>query len=204
MGKIKLYKSLNDEEKQRIYTFMSLEVDYINSIEQINEVYDSNIYDYGNGALFYFTEDKVVASLCVVLEVAESLKTAYIHKIVIDKEIENASEVLDALIQKGILIAKDYNVSNIKLGLDKKALKYLEKYGFEYEYRATKMKLEDRKKRYETLCLKELSKSNKERYVEIYNESFSDMPHGTIVDIETVNDFSINQKDEGKEIFYCL
>lgn len=36
MGKIKLYKSLNEEEKKSVYEFMKLEIDYINSFEQIS------------------------------------------------------------------------------------------------------------------------------------------------------------------------
>ena len=36
MGKIKLYKSLNEEEKKSVYEFMKLETDYINSFEQIS------------------------------------------------------------------------------------------------------------------------------------------------------------------------
>ena len=47
MGKIKLYKSLNEEEKKSVYEFMKLEIDYINSFEQINKLYDAKIYDYG-------------------------------------------------------------------------------------------------------------------------------------------------------------
>lgn len=47
MGKIKLYKSLNEEEKKSVYEFMKLETDYINSFEQINKLYDAKIYDYG-------------------------------------------------------------------------------------------------------------------------------------------------------------
>lgn len=180
---------------------MKLETDYINSFEQINKLYDAKIYDYGNGALFYFIYDKVVANICLVLEVAEVLKTAYIHKIVINKEVENINKILEELIQKAIIIAKDYKVSKIKLGLDEKTFSRLKRYGFDYEYRSIKMKLEDPIKKYETLNLKELSVSNKERYVEVYNESFSDMSHGTFIEIEDVNKLLTKDKDKNKEIY---
>lgn len=201
MGKIKLYKSLNEEEKKSVYEFMKLETDYINSFEQINKLYDAKIYDYGNGALFYFIDDKVVANLCLVLEVAEVLKIAYIHKIVINKEVENINKILEELIQKAIIIAKDYKASKIKLGLDEKTFSRLKRYGFDYEYRSIEMKLEGPIKKYETLNLKELSVSNKERYVEVYKESFSDMPHGTFIEIEDVNKLLTKDKDENKEIY---
>lgn len=201
MGKIKLYKSLNEEEKKSVYEFMKLETDYINSFEQINKLYDVKIYDYGNGALFYFIDDKVVANLCLVLEVAEVLKTAYIHKIVINKKTENINKILEELIQKAIIIAKDYKVNKIKLGLDEKTFSHLKRYGFDYEYRSIEMKLEEPIKKYETLNLKELSVSNKERYVEVYNESFSDMSHGTFIEIEDVNKLLTKDKDKNKEIY---
>lgn len=201
MGKIKLYKSLNEEEKKSVYEFMKLETDYINPFEQINKLYDAKIYDYGNGALFYFIDDKVVANLCLVLEVAEVLKTAYIHKIVINKKTENINKILEELIQKAIIIAKDYKVNKIKLGLDEKTFSRLKRYGFDYEYRSIEMKLEEPIKKYETLNLKELSVSNKERYVEVYNESFSDMSHGTFIEIEDVNKLLTKDKDKNKEIY---
>ncbi|MBC5997696.1 GNAT family N-acetyltransferase [Romboutsia ilealis] len=199
MGHIKLYKNLNEYEKKSVYEFMKLETDYINSFDEINKLYDSKIYDYGNGALFYFIDNKVVANLCLVLEVAKVLKSAYIHKIVLNKEIVNINEILEELIQKSILIAKGYKVSNLKLGLDENTFNHLKRYGFNYEYRAIEMKLEETIKKYETLSLKELSHFNKERYVEIYNDSFSDMPHGTFIEIEDVNELLENNKD--KEIY---
>lgn len=49
------------------------------------------------------------------------------------------------------------------------------------------MNLEDKNKKYDVLNLQELNEENKYGYVEIYSNSFSDMHHGTLTDIDTVN-----------------
>ena len=104
MENIKVYSDLSEQQKQRVYAFIRLETNLVSSYEQMEEMFNGKIHDYGNGVIFYFIEDEVVASLCIVLEVAKKLHKSYIHKVGINKEIPNIHKMLDELIQEAILI----------------------------------------------------------------------------------------------------
>lgn len=206
MGDIKSYTDLNENEKNNLYKFMK-EIDKdVNSESKLNEIFKSKIYDYGKGAIFFIKDEQFIAKACVVLEVAKELKSSYIHKIHIEEIIENKSFILEELIKEAIDLSKLYGADNIRLGLSQELISEAKKIGIEVEYRSLEMSLEDTDKRYELLDLKELSNDNKEKYVEIYSDSFRFMPHGTITDIETVNKL-ITDKDISKnknEYYYIV
>ncbi|MCR8745576.1 GNAT family N-acetyltransferase [Romboutsia lituseburensis] len=199
---IKSYSNLNEQEIKKVYEFMKLETNLINSIDQMNGMFNENIYDYGKGVLFYFIETEVVASLFIVLEVAKKLKTAYIHKVSINKEIRNIETILEQLIKYASSVAKNYEAEDIRIGIsDGETIKMAERLNLKMEYRSLEMKLNEVDKIHEILDIKSLDKDNKNRYIEIYNKSFSDMPHGTIANIEVINNFLSGCK-EGNKLEY--
>ena len=205
MENIKVYSDLNKEQKQRVYAFIRLETNLASSYEQMEEIFNGKIHDYGKGVIFYFIEDEVVASLCIVLEVVEKLHKSYIHKVGINKEMPNIHKILGKLIQEAILISKTYGAEDIRMGLsDENIIQEAEKIGLKKEYKSLEMKLNESTKQNEILQLKELNIINKEDYVEIYNDSFSDMPHGTLTDIETVTNLLAKPKDENKQEYYFM
>ncbi|MGL4911964.1 MAG: GNAT family N-acetyltransferase [Romboutsia sp.] len=201
MENIKVYNDLSNEQKGKVYEFMRLETNLTESFEQMDNMFSHKLYDYGKGVIFYFIETEVVSSLSIVLEVASKLHTAYIHKIIVNKEIPNIDKILELLIQQAVLISKEYGANDIRIGVgedEDEVLNELEEIGFKMEYKSFEMKLSETSKKCETLELKELTLKNKDIYVEIYNKSFSDMPHGTITDIDSINNIFSKEKDNNK------
>ncbi|GAB6168522.1 GNAT family N-acetyltransferase [Clostridium carnis] len=194
---IKSYSILDKYEKEAVIEFLSKEDSIKKSIENIDEEFNEEIYDYGVGALFYFNKNKVIGKAYVVLEVARVLHTGFIHSVDILEEAENKGEILKQLINQGVLLAKKYDAREIKLGIrNENIVKIAETIGLYKNYSAFIMTLEDRKIREEPLKLIKLTNKNKEDYIKIYNLSFGDMPHGTFVELSDINKFLIENKKE--------
>ena len=68
------------------------------------------------------------------------------------------------------------------------------------DYSAIKMKLNDKSVKEDVLVLEELTIENSQKYLEVFNDSFSDMPHGTWLDNEDLNRY-LNNKEESKYYF---
>ncbi|MGL5347669.1 MAG: GNAT family N-acetyltransferase [Peptostreptococcaceae bacterium] len=205
MYNIKTYIELNREEKLKAYEYIKSEENFNDSFEQIEQMYNTKIHDYGKGVLFYFRENKIVASLCIVLEVAKVLNTAYIHKVSLKKETSNSHIILQDLINRAIDISKEYGAKDIRIGIsDDFIIKQAQKIDITPQYKSIEMSLEEKNKIYKTLDIKELNEENKYKYVEIYTDSFSDMPHGTITDIHRVNELLENKRESNKQEYYYI
>lgn len=186
---IKCYIELNEIEKNLVLDFVNRKIDKKKNIDDIDDMFISKIYDFGHGALFYFKLGQVVGKINIVLEVVRELGTAYIHFLDILEDLEYEEMVIKALIDNAISVANEYSANIILLGeRDSQRLKTLEKIGFHKHYRSIKMYLEDRDLRESCLSLTPLSQENKLEYLRIYNDSFSDMPHGTVLDINGVRE----------------
>lgn len=206
ISKIKDFISLSSCEKSWVYKFVNRNknINELEDLKKLDDLYNLQVYDYGRGVLFYIMDDRVVASISIVLEVAKELKAAYIHQVNVLEDIENKCEILVELINRSKEIAIEYGATNIRLGLkDDFLLGELEKLNLKSEYTSLIMNLEDRSKKEEILELEELSYENKYKYVEVYRDSFSDMPHGTITDIEKVEELFKN-RDDKKKYFMAL
>ncbi|MGL4913627.1 MAG: GNAT family N-acetyltransferase, partial [Romboutsia sp.] len=94
-------------------------------------------------------------------------------------------------------ILKEYGARDIRLSIPKEALHIFEDIGFKYKYKSYEMKLYDAHKIGDTLSLKEVNLNNIKTYLEIYNDSFSDMPHGSITNEDKIKEF-LNKDD-----YYC-
>lgn len=192
---IKEYINLNEEEKKLAFDFVTRN-DNSMTWDKFNTMFGSKVYDYGRGVLFYFNNGKVVGKINIVLEVVEKLKTVYIHFLDLLDVSEDNINIAKKLIEKAVLIANKYNAESILLGeRNVIQLKLLEKLGLNNSYRSLKMNLDDASLKAPLLDLIPLTHDNKEKYLEVFNDSFSDMPHGTYSDISGVEEY-IKKSDD--------
>lgn len=202
---IKNYLNLNIDEKNLACEFISRKHNDKKSIEEIDQMFNCKIYDYGVGALFYFQGDKLIGKGCVVLEVAGVLNTAFIHFIDILEEADNRDIVLKELIDESSLVATKYGAKKIKLGIrDGEILSIAEKLNLHKSYSAYIMTLDNRSVREEVLGLVPLSDENMEEYIEVFNDSFNDMPHGSFIDIIECKKYLENVSDENYYFMVCI
>jgi len=101
-----------------------------------------------------------------------------------------ALKIAEKLIEKAVLIANKYNAESILLGeRNVIQLKLLEKLGLNNSYRSLKMNLDDVSLKAPLLDLIPLTHDNREKYLEVFNDSFNDMPHGSCLDISEVLEY---------------
>lgn len=180
---IKQYKYLVESEKAALKKYLN------KSIEELDEIYLSRVYNFGEGVLIYFHGDEIIGILNVVLEVAYGLKTVYFHKINIKESSIFKEEAIRKLIKEGRKIADKYGTEKFLIAArDESTEKLLESIGINMQYAAFSMLLEDRSEREEILELEKLTESNKDKYLSIYNDSFNDMPHGTLMTDEILEE----------------
>lgn len=200
-NKYKKYTEMNNFEKQLAFKFINTNNKDITSIDKLDEMFCGKIYDKGNGVIFCFNNKEIIGKVAVVLECVKPLKTSFIHGIEVKEELKDNIDILIGLIDEGKNIAIEYGAKNIKLGIrDEKILMTLKKIGISTVYCAIKMNLGDRSIKEKTLNLEKLTKENSKKYKEVFNDSFSDMPHGTWLDDEKLNEY-LNCEEENKYYF---
>lgn len=201
---IKRYLCLNKDEKNLVCNFENRKCTIKKSLGDIEKDIKSEVYDYGNGSLYYINSDKVLGKALIVLEVADVMKVAYIHSVDIVENIRNEEQVLKELIDKGREIAEEYNAKSVLLGIrDKQILKIASNIGLDSSYSAFNMILKDKDKKCEVLDLVPLCNENRLEYIEVYNKSFMDMPHGTYIDIEDSNEY-LKKTDKNNKYFMVV
>ena len=200
-NKYKKYTEMNNTEKQLAFKFINSNNKDISSIDKLDEMFCGKIYDKGNGVIFCFKDQEVIGKVAVVLECITPLKTSFIHGIEIKEEFKDNIDILMALIYEGKKVAVEYGAKNIKLGIrDEKILINLKRVGINTAYSAIKMNLVDRSIKEKTLNLERLTQENSRKYKEVFNDSFSDMPHGTWLDDEKLNKY-LNCEEENEYYF---
>ncbi len=200
-NKYKKYSEMNNFEKRLAFNFININNKDIISIDKLDEMFCGKIYDKGNGVIFCFNDEEVLGKVAVVLECINPLKTSFIHGIEVKEEFKNNIDILMSLIDAGKSVAIEYGAKNIKLGIrDEKILVTLKNIGINAEYCAIKMNLSDRNIKEKVLNLEKLTKENSKKYKEVFNDSFSDIPHGTWLDDEKLNEY-LNCEDENKYYF---
>lgn len=200
-NKYKKYTKMNNLEKQLAFKFINRNNKDITSIDKLDEMFYGKIYDKGNGVIFCFNDQEVIGKVAVVLECIVPLKTSFIHGIEVKEELKDNIDVLIGLIYEGKKVAIEYGAKSIKLGIrDEKILINLKKLGINTTYSAIKMNLVDRSLKEKTLNLERLTQENSRKYKDVFNDSFSDMPHGTWLDDEKLNEY-LNCEEENKYYF---
>lgn len=189
---IKSYKELNSCEKN-----LALEFANRNKEEKLEfKNFESKVYDFGNGVVFYFNNENIVGMGYIVLEVVKFTEVIYIHFIDILNSFDDKEEVLKSIIYFGKKLSKEYKATKLLLGIrEEKILRVANNIGLSKSYSSLNMILEDRTLKEKCLELVSLSKENLNEYVEIYNKSFLDMPHGSAITVEDAIEYLDNNND---------
>lgn len=199
---IKRYLDLNEREKSLIRDFINRKERNKKSLNDIEILFNNKMYGFGEGTLVYFLNGKIIGKINIVLEVVKELGTSFIHCLDILDELDDKEKIIKALIDNAVKIAENHNSREILLSAkDKKTLDIFRKFGLHGQYRALKMCLEDRSQKESYLDLHPLNIKNKWEYLCIYNNSFSDMPHGSYIYINEVEEYL---KKANEENFYFM
>lgn len=191
---IKSYLQLNNEEKGKVDDFIRNNKITYESLEEFNDEVKGKICNYGEGILFYLDNNEIKGKISVILEVAKELNTVYLNKLICPYENQ---KILQELINAGKELAKKYDGNKILLGIrDEKLLESSKKMGLLKSYSSYNMILEKKDNLYSILNKVRLSNNNINKYVEIFNKSFMDMPHGTFITIEDATGYLENQNKE--------
>lgn len=195
---IKGFRNLNGDEIREVQLYLNTLDKKEKSISQIKEEFNTKVYNFGEGILFYFKDDKVIGSVKVVLEAIKHLSVAYIHFLCVANNVENEVDIVSELLTSAIDLAECKKCGKILLGVrDEKILRLLNELGYSISYNAYKMKLKNRKISREPLELINLSEENKEEYLNVFNNSFSDMPHGCYYEMEDIEKY-LNDNSENR------
>ncbi|MGL4762270.1 MAG: GNAT family N-acetyltransferase [Sarcina sp.] len=199
---IKRFIDLNIDEMKLVQLYLNRIDKNSKSISQIQVDFNTKVYNFGEGILFYFNDNKIIGSVKIVLEAIRYLSAGYIHDLTIDDNIDNEIDIVKELLMDGINILEDKSCNKILLGIrDEKVLKLLDKLGYAPSYNAYKMKLKNREIIRGTLELVNLTEKNKEEYLTIFNKSFSDMPHGCYYEIDDIEKYL---KDTSGNKYYLV
>lgn len=195
---IKSFLEMNSIEKKKALAFISKNHGTYKSIEEFQNEIDNKICNFGEGVIFYFEDNEIKGKLSIILEVAEKLKTVYIVKIICPHE---NIKVLKELIEEAKRISNKYEARKVLLGIrDENLLKLLETFGLVKSYSSFNMFLENRDIQIDVLDKEKLSFESNEEYLDIYNRSFMDMPHGTFIELEDVEGY-LNNENVNEEYF---
>lgn len=179
---IKNYLQLNNTEKQKAYGFYTRNIlekpEFINFESKMT----SEIYDYGNGSLFYIHKNEVVAKIHIVLKDILQTSIAYIIDLdVIDINKSSASIIID-LISASHEISTNYNAKEIYFATNSEDIVgILQNYNIRHEHLTLIMKLNNHRDISDILKTRELDNSNKGLYKNLYNSIFIDTPHGKLI-----------------------
>lgn len=198
---IKSFLELNSDERILALEFIKNNENNDLSLDDIEKELKGKICNYGEGVLFYFKEDKILGKVSVILEVVDKLKTIYINKVICQND---NKEVLKELINTSLALADKYSANKVLLGIrNEDLLKLAESIGVKSSYSSFNMILKNREKEYDVLDKINLSKENIDEYVDIYNKSFMDMPHGTYIEIKDAKGF-LDNKNDNEEYFIVI
>lgn len=188
---IKNYNELNSREIEEIKLYSK------NNICEIVEESKSKVYNLGEGILFAIIEGKVVGSIRVVLETVKWLNVVYIHFLNINDNVTDKELVVNELIEAAIKIGENKGVSKILFGIrDENILEIVTTLGYSPSYSSYIMALNDRNIIMKPLELIPLLEENKKKYLNVYNSSFSDMPHGSHWEMDNIDKYLFNNNRE--------
>lgn len=198
---IKNFFDMDAEEKKKALDFINADKNVYKSLEEFENEVNNKICNYGVGIIFYFENNKVKGKLSIILELVKKLKVVYINKIICPYEDKN---ILENLISEAKLIAEKNGAKEILLGIrDEKVLFLAEKICLKKSYSSFNMILKNKNTTYNTLEKVNLSYDNIEEYIDIYNRSFMDMPHGTFIELEDAKEY-LENKSDNEDYFMVL
>lgn len=194
---VKSYLRLNEDERNiaREFTRQAFGLEKISEEELDKEIINKS-NNFGEGVFFLFEDSKVIGFINIILELANINKTVYINKVRFSKV-----EAVNILINEAIrFLDKNYKVNEIYLGIrNEKALEFVREADYGVEYGSYKMELLDIEPKARVLEKEIISEEKIEEYFDLYNESFSDMPHATYRSLEELKEFyyKMDEKNQG-------
>ncbi|WP_291649701.1 GNAT family N-acetyltransferase [Clostridium sp.] len=198
---IKSFLELNNDEKNLALEFIKKNENTNLSLSELEKELTGKICNYGEGILFYIDENEVVGKVSVILEVVDKLETIYINKVICPND---NKKILRELINNSLVFANKYNAMKVLLGIrSDNLLKLAQDIGLKRSYSSFNMVLNNREKVNDVIDRIDLSKENIEEYVDIYNKSFMDMPHGTYIEIEDAKSY-LKNKNDNEDYFIVL
>ena len=197
---IKSYLELSCDEKDKLLVFLNRNNENV-ALSEMRKMFENKVYGNGDGILVFKKDNKVICVGRVVLKEISLTGIAYIHFLDILESLLNKKEVIKEMINECYKKAEEYNANKILLGFRKKeTTEMLHKIGFDADYAAKIMTLQDRTKKEKVLNIEEINKENKLEYMRLYNESFNNMPHGASLDEEEANEY-LNENNTGNKYF---
>ncbi|WP_338608971.1 GNAT family N-acetyltransferase [Clostridium baratii] len=197
---IKSYLELSCDEKDKLLVFLNRNNENV-ALSEMRKMFENKVYGNGDGILVFKKDNKVICVGRVVLKEIPLTGIAYIHFLDILESLPNKKEVIKEMINECYKKAEEYNANKILLGFRKKeTTEMLHKIGFDADYAAKIMTLQDRTKKEKVLNIEEINKENKLEYMRLYNESFNNMPHGASLDEEEANEY-LNENNTGNKYF---
>ena len=198
---IKNFLELNNDEKILALEFIKKNENTDLSLFELEKELKGKICNYGEGVLFYFDENKIVGKVSVILEIVDKLRIIYINKVTCPKD---NKKVLKELINNSLVLSEKYNAKKVLLGIrNNDLLKLAQDIGLKRSYSSFNMILSNREKSNDVLDMIRLSKENIEEYVDVYNKSFMDMPHGTYIEIGEAEGY-LENKNYNEDYFIVL
>ncbi|MDU7242376.1 GNAT family N-acetyltransferase [Clostridium sp.] len=198
---IKNFLELNNDEKILALEFIKKNENTDLSLFELEKELKGKICNYGEGVLFYFDENKIVGKVSVILEIVDKLRIIYINKVTCPKD---NKKVLKELINNSLVLSEKYNAKKVLLGIrNNDLLKLAQDIGLKRSYSSFNMILSNREKSNDVLDKIRLSKENIEEYVDVYNKSFMDMPHGTYIEIVEAEGY-LENKNYNEDYFIVL
>lgn len=197
---IKSYLELSCDEKDKLLVFLNRNNENV-ALSEMRKMFENKVYGNGDGILVFKKDNKVICVGRVVLKEIPLTGIAYIHFLDILESLPNKKEVIKEMINECYKKAEEYNANKILLGFRKKeTTEMLHKIGFDADYAAKIMTLQDRTKKEKVLNIEEINKENKLEYMRLYNESFNNMPHGASLDEEEAEEY-LNENNTGNNYF---
>ncbi|WP_332585840.1 GNAT family N-acetyltransferase [Clostridium sp.] len=197
---VKDYLELTVDEKDKTLLFIDRNNGSI-SLSEMDRMFKSKVYGYGKGILILEQNNKVIGIGRIVLQEIKITGIAYIHFLDILEDLDDTKEVIKELINECFTKAEEHKAKKILLGFRKReTTEMLHEIGFDADYEAKIMTLNDREKREDILNIEEINENNIKEYIKLYNESFNNMPHGASLDEEEANGF-LNESNTCNKYF---
>ena len=198
---IKNYLELSKAEIDKVYEFMNRNVNDKHSPEEMDKQFRDEIYDSGRGVIFKFHEGNVIGKVLIILEECSRKGIAYIVSLDIGKDVANKRVIVNEILNKANGIAKNYGAYEIYMGTgNEEIIKILNSLNMYKQYSAVKMILRDRKIKCTPFDLIPLCEENKDKYLEIYNNAFKEVPHGATLTEKDI-DKNIKIADDNNHFF---
>lgn len=178
---IKSFSELTAKEKDSLLIFLNKK-EYI-SLSGMESKFNIKDYNYGEGVVVILEDNKILGIGKAILKEIQFTGIAYIYSLEILEDYEDKKTVIMQLINKLYCICDKNKANEILLGFRKQeTIEIIKELGLNLEYSAKIMEITDLKQREKELNIEELNEENKFKYMELYNKSFSTMPHGASLD----------------------